>query len=372
MIRLMEYEGRAATSRATSATPTSSPSPELADVVRDVLGVPVTLAHEPLPGDDPRQRRPDITRARAPRLGAEGPSARGHEADGGGLPGEDARRRPPSRQDRQFARRIDMTAHAPTACRSCGSENLHHYAGHDGAAFCPACCLVQRVYSPLDAPAVPMPRSSPRRGDSASVARHVIEAQPRAGEPGHRDRQRRGRPAAALPRRRHPGPRHRGGPRPGPRRPSAARHPDAGRELLPLRRGPPPLAGPPLRRAPRPRHDRPRAGPQRLRARGPSGPQGRRPRAHRHAQRRRSCRAFRRPSRRRPGVLFLANLSFALPDRTRPRPRGRGSSPGGRKPLTPAGRSGPGGGAVGRAFAAMLAEEQSWGVEDAGRYAPST
>jgi len=43
---------------------------ELAEVVRDVIGTSVAIVHEPLPQDDPTQRRPDITVART-RLGWE-------------------------------------------------------------------------------------------------------------------------------------------------------------------------------------------------------------------------------------------------------------------------------------------------------------
>jgi len=46
---------------------------ELATVIGEVLGRPVDIVHKPLPQDDPRQRRPDISRARealgfAPRV----------------------------------------------------------------------------------------------------------------------------------------------------------------------------------------------------------------------------------------------------------------------------------------------------------------
>jgi dTDP-glucose 4,6-dehydratase len=37
---------------------------ELAEIVLEVLGVSAEIVHEPLPTDDPTQRRPDITRAR--------------------------------------------------------------------------------------------------------------------------------------------------------------------------------------------------------------------------------------------------------------------------------------------------------------------
>jgi UDP-glucuronate decarboxylase len=37
---------------------------ELADVIRDVVGSKVPFIHQPLPMDDPKQRRPDISRAR--------------------------------------------------------------------------------------------------------------------------------------------------------------------------------------------------------------------------------------------------------------------------------------------------------------------
>ena len=38
---------------------------ELATLIGEALGKPVDLVKKPLPIDDPRQRRPDITRARA-------------------------------------------------------------------------------------------------------------------------------------------------------------------------------------------------------------------------------------------------------------------------------------------------------------------
>jgi len=37
---------------------------EVADLVIELSGSPNRLAYEPLPQDDPKQRRPDITRAR--------------------------------------------------------------------------------------------------------------------------------------------------------------------------------------------------------------------------------------------------------------------------------------------------------------------
>src|SRR5690606_26913649 len=43
---------------------------ELADLVREVTGCDVPVVFEPLPGDDPTQRRPDITLA-SERLGWE-------------------------------------------------------------------------------------------------------------------------------------------------------------------------------------------------------------------------------------------------------------------------------------------------------------
>jgi UDP-glucuronate decarboxylase len=70
MVRLMEYEGPGCHEPCNIGNPDEFTIAQLADVVRDVLGVPVKLTHEPLPGDDPRQRRPDISRARE-RLGWE-------------------------------------------------------------------------------------------------------------------------------------------------------------------------------------------------------------------------------------------------------------------------------------------------------------
>jgi nucleoside-diphosphate-sugar epimerase len=37
---------------------------ELAEVVLELTGAASPIVHEPLPVDDPKQRRPDITRAR--------------------------------------------------------------------------------------------------------------------------------------------------------------------------------------------------------------------------------------------------------------------------------------------------------------------
>ncbi|MDP9352786.1 MAG: GDP-mannose 4,6-dehydratase, partial [Chloroflexota bacterium] len=37
---------------------------ELASIVKELVGSSSPITHEPLPGDDPKQRRPDITRAR--------------------------------------------------------------------------------------------------------------------------------------------------------------------------------------------------------------------------------------------------------------------------------------------------------------------
>ncbi len=48
--------------------PEEIPVRNLVDVIAKELGTPLEVTHRPLPVDDPRQRRPDITRARA-RLG---------------------------------------------------------------------------------------------------------------------------------------------------------------------------------------------------------------------------------------------------------------------------------------------------------------
>ena len=57
---------------------------EFAEVINELTGNPAGIRFEPLPVDDPKQRQPDITKARAhPGLGAEGRSAHGDDADGG-------------------------------------------------------------------------------------------------------------------------------------------------------------------------------------------------------------------------------------------------------------------------------------------------
>ena len=53
---------------------------ELAEAVLEVTGSKSEIAFEPLPVDDPTQRRPDITLARAARLGAGGAAPRGPRA----------------------------------------------------------------------------------------------------------------------------------------------------------------------------------------------------------------------------------------------------------------------------------------------------
>ena len=52
------------TSRSTSAIPESSASSELAELVLELTGSSSELRYLPLPEDDPKTRKPDITRAR--------------------------------------------------------------------------------------------------------------------------------------------------------------------------------------------------------------------------------------------------------------------------------------------------------------------
>src|SRR6202035_2809828 len=63
-VRLMDYEGPGCHEPHNLGNPAEFTILELADAVRDVLGRPVLVVHKPLPGDYPKMRRPDITRAR--------------------------------------------------------------------------------------------------------------------------------------------------------------------------------------------------------------------------------------------------------------------------------------------------------------------
>jgi UDP-glucuronate decarboxylase len=64
IVRLMSYEGADCHQPHNIGNPEEFTIRQLADVIQDVLHKPIQLVHEPLPGDDPRQRRPDIARAR--------------------------------------------------------------------------------------------------------------------------------------------------------------------------------------------------------------------------------------------------------------------------------------------------------------------
>ena len=69
---------------------------EFAETIQRLTGTPAPIVHRPLPVDDPRQRRPDISLAKATtRLGAEGRPRGGPSEDDRGLrgPGLTARRR---------------------------------------------------------------------------------------------------------------------------------------------------------------------------------------------------------------------------------------------------------------------------------------
>src|SRR5688500_2647411 len=62
-LRLMIYEGRDCHEPHNVGNPGEFTMIELATLVRELVGADVPLVHEPLPKDDPKQRRPDITRA---------------------------------------------------------------------------------------------------------------------------------------------------------------------------------------------------------------------------------------------------------------------------------------------------------------------
>ena len=62
---------------------------EFADEILRLTGSKSQIVYKPLPPDDPKQRKPDISLARqAARVGAEGRPRGGAEADAGLLPGE--------------------------------------------------------------------------------------------------------------------------------------------------------------------------------------------------------------------------------------------------------------------------------------------
>jgi UDP-glucuronate decarboxylase len=64
-LRLMRYEGEDCHLPHNIGNPGEFTMLELAQQVRDLVGTDVPIVHEPLPEDDPKQRRPDITRAQA-------------------------------------------------------------------------------------------------------------------------------------------------------------------------------------------------------------------------------------------------------------------------------------------------------------------
>lgn len=63
-LRLMNYEGADCHEPHNIGNPGEFTMKELAEVVQKVVGTDLPIKHEPLPADDPRQRRPDITRAK--------------------------------------------------------------------------------------------------------------------------------------------------------------------------------------------------------------------------------------------------------------------------------------------------------------------
>lgn len=64
ILRLMAYEGPERHEPHNIGNPGEFTMAELADVVRELVDPKLTVRHEPLPSDDPRQRRPDIERAK--------------------------------------------------------------------------------------------------------------------------------------------------------------------------------------------------------------------------------------------------------------------------------------------------------------------
>jgi UDP-glucuronate decarboxylase len=63
-MRLMTYEGPECHEPHNLGNPSEFTMNQLAQIVGEVLGQPVRQIHRPLPADDPRQRRPDISRAK--------------------------------------------------------------------------------------------------------------------------------------------------------------------------------------------------------------------------------------------------------------------------------------------------------------------
>ncbi len=64
-LRLMQYEGPQCHEPHNLGNPGEFTMAELAQVVQEVVGSKVPVVHEPLPADDPKQRQPDIGRAKA-------------------------------------------------------------------------------------------------------------------------------------------------------------------------------------------------------------------------------------------------------------------------------------------------------------------
>lgn len=62
-IRLMRYEGPERAEPHNLGNPTEFTILELANLVQELVGTRLPLVRAPLPGDDPKQRRPDIARA---------------------------------------------------------------------------------------------------------------------------------------------------------------------------------------------------------------------------------------------------------------------------------------------------------------------
>ncbi|MGL4462484.1 MAG: UDP-glucuronic acid decarboxylase family protein, partial [Planctomycetia bacterium] len=65
MLRLMAYEGDDCHQPHNIGNPGEFTMLELAKLVQDAVGGSTKIVYEPLPSDDPKQRRPDITRAKA-------------------------------------------------------------------------------------------------------------------------------------------------------------------------------------------------------------------------------------------------------------------------------------------------------------------
>lgn len=64
ILRLMAYEGQDCHQPHNIGNPHEFTMIELAEVIQEVLGRRLTIEHRPLPEDDPKQRRPDIARAK--------------------------------------------------------------------------------------------------------------------------------------------------------------------------------------------------------------------------------------------------------------------------------------------------------------------